>query len=165
MPPLSGSKWGHSTTQGTCSLCPKQSFLEGFYFSVLAIMQRGLSKVWSQSSLILPKASDQTEGLMWKPVANTKDQTFHLCIFLEQRHSLAAVYLFFDKSTSSPSRRWLRSLRCLNIYVSRFTRDGQLPSKALFSHSNQSPRTCSSISLSFNHDTTHLEQYCYHDNI
>lgn len=37
------------------SLCTMQSFLEGHYFSVLAVTQCELCEVWSQSTVIRPK--------------------------------------------------------------------------------------------------------------
>lgn len=42
------------------------------FCSVLAVMQWELSEVWSQSSLIRPKASDQTEGLIRKACCQHK---------------------------------------------------------------------------------------------
>lgn len=114
------------TQHKALSLCQMQSFREGLYFSVLAVMQWDLSEVWSQSSLILPKASDQTGGLIWKPVANTKDQTFHLCIFLEQCQQLDNVYISMRSHSTEQVIikgkvvRVDRSVRCQNIQVSRY---------------------------------------------
>lgn len=58
-------------------------------------MQQDLSQVWNQSSLILHKAADQTEGLICETVANTEGQIF--CILLTQQHS--ADNICFQKVT------------------------------------------------------------------
>lgn len=91
-----------SGTQHKALVCPSsflmQSFLGSHYISAFAVMRWDLNKVWNQSSLILHKVPDQTEGQIWKTVANTKEQTFHRCIFLEQQHSSHRINSRFQGS-------------------------------------------------------------------
>lgn len=68
------------------SLCVLWSLSRRPFFFSWPLRNQELCKVWSQSSLIRPKSGTRQELIAWRPVANTKDQTFHLCIFLEKRY-------------------------------------------------------------------------------
>lgn len=109
-------------------------------------MQWELCKVWSQSSLILPKALDQTEGLIaWKSVANTKDQTFHLCIFFWQRLCFH-VMTFLWRTLPFSIRVGREAPDARQFRPADVTRGGQLLSRSWCSHSNQFTQTCTSYS-------------------
>lgn len=135
------------------SSCLMQSFLGSHYISALAVMQWDLSKVWNQSSLILRKVPDQTEGPIWKTVANTKEQTFHRCIFLEEQHSSDRINSKFQGSWArylqgEGCQRRPSTVRFPSIKINKYHKSEILPSKVWCSCSNWL-KTC--ISCPFFH--------------
>ncbi len=137
----------------------------------------GYYAIWAEQSLESKQSNPLQSlgpdgGLIWRPVANTKDQTFHLCIFLEHRHSLK-VSVF----------RWsyivmglLLSRGCLSELGDKFEmleyscqqshkRQTAAVQSLMFTLKSISTDMYKFISLSFNHETTNLEQYGYYDNI
>ena len=122
------------------------------FFSVLAVMQWELSKVWSQSSLIRPKASDQTEGLILKACCQHKradGSPLHLLGATPQPDhvygtmgNIPMEQLGFQHqrerlSESAGKCRMPEFFRSADV-----TWGGQLPSRAWCSHSNQFTQTC-----------------------